>query len=239
VKDDISEELQSHLDLHTADNIRAGMSPDEARRQAMIALGGVQQTKERYRERGRTRWLDELTQDARFGIRTLIRNPGLTLIAVLSLALATGATAAIFSIVNGVLRRPLPFGDPSRLVQIAETSMLRDDLEALRRQSAGCDRRVDRRRADSAGAALDCPGLSSHGDGRECHDRGRGCRDVRDRARRVVAAGRASGSHRAGFRAARGITTGSARLKSSRLVVLDLSRALQRRTWNVDATTQT
>jgi putative ABC transport system permease protein len=135
VNDDLSEELNSHLDLHTADNIRAGMSPDEARRQARIALGGVESTKEQYRERRRTRWLDELSQDARFGTRTLIKNPGLTLIAVLSLALATGATTAIFSIVNSVLLRPLPFGDPARLVQIAETSMVREDLEALRQQS--------------------------------------------------------------------------------------------------------
>ena len=111
------------------------MSPDEARRQARVALGGVESTKERYRERRRSRWLDEIWQDARFGIRTLVRNPGFTLIAVLSLALATGATTAIFSVVNSVLLRPLPFGDPERLVQIAETSMTRDDLEALRRQS--------------------------------------------------------------------------------------------------------
>jgi putative ABC transport system permease protein len=128
-------ELQSHIDLHTADNMRAGMSPDEARRQAQIALGGVEQTKERYREARGSRWLDELSQDMRFGIRTLARNPGLTLIAVLSLALATGATAAIFSIVNGVLLRPLPFGNPDRLVQMAETSMTRDDLDAVRQQS--------------------------------------------------------------------------------------------------------
>jgi predicted permease len=134
-QDEFDVELESHLDMHIADNIRAGMPQEEARRRALIALGGVQQTKERCREGRRRRWLDELSQDARFGIRTLIRNPGLTLIAVLSLALATGATAAIFSIVNGVLLRPLPFGDPSRLVQIAETSMTRDDLQALRQQS--------------------------------------------------------------------------------------------------------
>jgi putative ABC transport system permease protein len=132
---ELDAELQSHLDLHTADNIRAGMTPDEARRRARMALGGVEPTKERYREASSSRWLDELSQDARFGIRTLLRNPAFTLIAVLSLALATGATAAIFSIVNSVLLRPLPFGDPDRLVQIAETSMTREDLEAVRRQS--------------------------------------------------------------------------------------------------------
>jgi putative ABC transport system permease protein len=79
--------------------------------------------------------LEEISQDTRFGLRTLVKNPGLTLIAVLSLALATGATTAIFSVVNSVLLRPLPFAEPNRLVQIAETSMLRDDLESLRRQS--------------------------------------------------------------------------------------------------------
>jgi putative ABC transport system permease protein len=79
--------------------------------------------------------LDEIWQDTRFGIRTLRKNPGITGIAILSLALATGATTAIFSVVNGVLLRPLPFAEPGRLVQIAETSMVRDDLEALRLQS--------------------------------------------------------------------------------------------------------
>jgi putative ABC transport system permease protein len=132
---EFSAELQSHLDLHAADNIRAGMSSEEARRQARIALGGVEQTKERYRDRRRTRWLDEMWQDTRFGLRTLVKNPGITLIAVLSLALATGATTAIFSLIYSVVLRPLPFAEPEQLVQIAETSMLRDDLESLRRQS--------------------------------------------------------------------------------------------------------
>ena len=78
---------------------------------------------------------DEIRQDVRFGLRTLRQNPGVTVVAVLSLALATGATTAIFSVVNAVLLQPLPFTQPDRLVQIAETSMVRDDLEALRRQS--------------------------------------------------------------------------------------------------------
>ena len=134
-QDEFDAELESHIDLHTADNIRAGMSPDEARRQALIALGGVAQTKQIYRERRRIPMLEEALQDARFGIRTLRKNPGLTLIAVLSLALATGATTAIFSVVYSVALRPLPFAEPNRLVQIAETAMLRDDLESLRRQS--------------------------------------------------------------------------------------------------------
>src|SRR5688500_11320374 len=132
---ELAAELESHIDMHIAHNVRAGMSPDDARRQARIALGGVEQTKERYRERRRTRWLEEIWQDAKFGVRTLIKNPGLTLIAVLSLALATGATTAIFSVVNSVLLRPLPFGDPGRLVQITQTSIVREDLESLRQRS--------------------------------------------------------------------------------------------------------
>ena len=83
----------------------------------------------------RISFLEEIAQDVRFGIRTLIKNPGVTIIAALSLALATGATTAIFSLVYSVVLRPLPFGEPRRLVQIAETSMLRDDLEQLRAES--------------------------------------------------------------------------------------------------------
>jgi predicted permease len=79
--------------------------------------------------------LDQLWQDVKFGLRTLAGNPGVTVVAVISLALATGATAAIFSIVNSVLLRPLPFFEPHRIVRITETAIQRDDLDALRRQS--------------------------------------------------------------------------------------------------------
>jgi predicted permease len=71
----------------------------------------------------------------KFGCRTFLRNPSLTIVSVLSLALATGATAAVFSVLNGVVLRPFPFADPDRIVQVSETSMMRDDLEALRAQS--------------------------------------------------------------------------------------------------------
>lgn len=120
MKDDISEELQSHLDMHTADNIRAGMSPDEARRQARIALGGVEQTKERYRERRRFRWLDELAQDLKFATRVLVKDRGFALTVVIVLALGIGANAAIFSVTDALILQPLPFDEPDRLVMIWE-----------------------------------------------------------------------------------------------------------------------
>ena len=120
MKDDFNEELQSHLDLHTADNIRAGMTPDEARRQAGIALGGVEQAKARRRDGRRTRWLDELAQDIKFAGRMLVRDRGFALTVVIVLALGIGANTAIFSVVDALMLRPLPFHEPDRLVMIWE-----------------------------------------------------------------------------------------------------------------------
>ena len=117
---DLSAELESHLDMHIADNVRAGMTPEEARRHAMIALGGIEQTKERYRERRRTRWLDELMQDVRFAGRMLVRDRGFAMTVVVVLALGIGANAAIFSVVDALMLRPLPFHEPDRLVMIWE-----------------------------------------------------------------------------------------------------------------------
>ena len=120
MNDDFNEELQSHIDLHTADNIRAGMSPDEARRQARVALGGVEQAKASRRDGRRTRWLDELAQDIKFAGRMLFRDRGFALSVVAVLALGIGANAAIFSIVDALLLKPLPFHEPERLVLIWE-----------------------------------------------------------------------------------------------------------------------
>jgi hypothetical protein len=114
--DDFSAELQSHLDMHIADNLRAGMTPDEVRRRAVIALGGVQQTKERYREARGVHWIDELRQDLRCAARTLVRNPGFAAPVIVTLALGIGANAAVFAVTYGILMRPLPYRDPSELV---------------------------------------------------------------------------------------------------------------------------
>jgi predicted permease len=120
VEQDLDQEVHSHLQLLIDENIRAGMSPQEAQRAARIELGGAEQVKEEVREERLGNSLHSLMSDIRFGFRQLYKDPRFTAVAILVIALGVGANTAMFTIVNAVLLQPLPFPDPDRLIVLSE-----------------------------------------------------------------------------------------------------------------------
>ena len=113
-------EMASHIEMAVEENVRRGLPFEEARRQALVQFGGVPQARERHRESRGLPWLDVLAQDFRFTFRTLRRERGFAIVAVLILALGIGANVAVFSVVNTILLRPLPFPAAQQLVRIVE-----------------------------------------------------------------------------------------------------------------------
>ena len=123
-------ELESHLQMHIDDNVRAGMTVEEARRHARLKLGGVEQTKEQYRDRRGLPWLETAWKDVRFALRLMARSPGFTAVVLVTLAIGIGANTVMFSLVNTLLLRPLPYADAGQLLSI-ETVNVRGGATAL------------------------------------------------------------------------------------------------------------
>ncbi len=114
--DELADEIQSHIEMQIEDHVRQGMSPEEARYLALRKFGGVDQVKETYRERRALPWVETFVRDLRYGLRMLLRSPGMTAVAVLSLGVGIGANTALFSVVDAVLLKTLPVENPESLV---------------------------------------------------------------------------------------------------------------------------
>jgi predicted permease len=118
MEDRLEQELRFHLDQHTADLIAHGHRPEDAQRQARLEIGGPEQVKEECRDARGARWLEDLLQDFRYALRTLRQRSGFAAVTLCTLALGIGATTVMFTVINGVLLKPLPYPEPERLVTV-------------------------------------------------------------------------------------------------------------------------
>ena len=120
MEEQLEQELRFHLEKHVSELIAAGFEPAEARRRALLAIGGSEQVKEECRDARGTRWLEDLWQDLRYALRTLRKRPGFAAVAILTLAVGIGATTIMFTVINGVLLKPLAFPESEKLVTLRE-----------------------------------------------------------------------------------------------------------------------
>ena len=125
IEAELTDEIQTHLEMQTEANVAAGMSPEEARFAARRQFGGVDQIKEQYRDERGLPWIEDFGKDVRFAFRQLAKAPGFCAVAVLTIALGIGTCTAMFSVANGVLFRPLDLPHPDRLVNVSETDLPR------------------------------------------------------------------------------------------------------------------
>ncbi len=136
VERQLDAELRDHFERLVADYVRGGATQDDARRRARLEFGGIEQVKEQCRDARGTRWVDELVQDVRYGMRLLRRSPAFTFVALVSLALGIGANSAIFTLVDRVLLKPLPVREPDRLVLLHGGSWTNPVWEQIRDRQA-------------------------------------------------------------------------------------------------------
>ena len=125
---ELDEEVRSYVEMVASENVRTGMAPEQAYREALIAAGGLEQVKQAVRDDSTGVFVDTLIQDIRYAFRTLSRNLSFSLVIVLTLALGIGANTAIFTVVDGVLLKTLPYSDPNRLLMLWERSLLSGTL---------------------------------------------------------------------------------------------------------------
>jgi hypothetical protein len=121
VDQEFSEEIQAYLDLLTEAKLKQGLSPQEARRNALLEVGGIEQVEEKVREVRMGQFLETAWRDVRLGVRTLVHSPIFTVVTVLSLALGVGANTAVFSVVNALLLQPLPYPESEQIVHVWHT----------------------------------------------------------------------------------------------------------------------
>jgi macrolide transport system ATP-binding/permease protein len=120
---ELAEEIDSHLEMHIDDKVRAGMTRKDARREALLELGGVERTKQAYRERSTLPAVENVWRDLRFAMRQLVKNPGFATTAIVVLALGIGTSVAIFGFVDAALLEPLPYANPGRLMSVNESNV--------------------------------------------------------------------------------------------------------------------